>query len=144
MTLLETPRRTTYETTTTVLVEDETIGWGTATVPAHTPAWPAKRSRRVVPGRNSSSQLIENFIWSMGLADEMLGPPDTITSAQVPPVPNQPTAAQEPLTKARKPVWERILERTAAIPDEEWDKLPADLAEQHDHYLYGTPKRPTA
>jgi Arc/MetJ-type ribon-helix-helix transcriptional regulator len=46
--------------------------------------------------------------------------------------------------QARKPVWERILERTAAIPDEEWDKLPTDLAEQHDHYLYGTPKRPTA
>jgi Arc/MetJ-type ribon-helix-helix transcriptional regulator len=43
-----------------------------------------------------------------------------------------------------KPVWERILERTAAIPDEEWDKLPTDLAEQHDHYLYGTPKRPKA
>ncbi len=42
-----------------------------------------------------------------------------------------------------KPIWERILERTADIPDEEWDKLPVDLAEQHDHYLYGTPKRPT-
>jgi Arc/MetJ-type ribon-helix-helix transcriptional regulator len=43
-----------------------------------------------------------------------------------------------------KPIWERILERTADIPEEEWDKLPTDLAEQHDHYLYGTPKRPTA
>jgi hypothetical protein len=40
-----------------------------------------------------------------------------------------------------KPIWERILERSAAIPDEEWDKLPVDGAEQHDHYLYGTPKR---
>ena len=55
-----------------------------------------------------------------------------------------PTASEEPSAPDRKPVWERILERTAAIPDEEWDKLPADLAEQHDHYLYGTPKRPTA
>jgi hypothetical protein len=44
----------------------------------------------------------------------------------------------------RKAVWERILERSAAIPDKEWDKLPSDLAEQHDHYLYGTPKRPPA
>ena len=42
----------------------------------------------------------------------------------------------------RKPIWERILERSAAIPDEEWDKLPVDGAEQHDHYLYGVPKRP--
>jgi Arc/MetJ-type ribon-helix-helix transcriptional regulator len=55
-----------------------------------------------------------------------------------------PDDRQEPPAAARKPVWERILERTAAIPDEEWDKLPTDLAEQHDHYLYVTPKRPTA
>ena len=43
---------------------------------------------------------------------------------------------------SRKPIWERILERAAAISDEEWDKLPVDGAEQHDHYIYGTPKRP--
>jgi Arc/MetJ-type ribon-helix-helix transcriptional regulator len=42
----------------------------------------------------------------------------------------------------RKPIWERVLERSAAIPDEEWDKVPVDGAEQHDHYIYGTPKRP--
>jgi Arc/MetJ-type ribon-helix-helix transcriptional regulator len=42
-----------------------------------------------------------------------------------------------------KPIWERIVERSAAIPDEEWDKLPIDGAEQHDHYIYGTPKRQT-
>src|SRR5436853_465952 len=54
----------------------------------------------------------------------------------------EPTVRQGPPAADRKPVWERILERTAAIPDEEWDKLPTDLAEQHDHYLYGTPKRP--
>lgn len=27
------------------------------------------------------------------------------------------------------------------IPKEEWDKLPADLSDQLDHYLYGTQKR---
>jgi len=27
------------------------------------------------------------------------------------------------------------------VPDEEWKKLPADLIENLDHYLYGTPKR---
>jgi Arc/MetJ-type ribon-helix-helix transcriptional regulator len=52
-------------------------------------------------------------------------------------------AATPPAAPARKPIWERILERTATIPDEEWDKLPVDGAEQHDHYIYGTPKRPT-
>lgn len=28
------------------------------------------------------------------------------------------------------------------IPDEVWETLPTDLAYQHDHYLYGTPKKP--
>jgi Arc/MetJ-type ribon-helix-helix transcriptional regulator len=57
--------------------------------------------------------------------------------AQAEPATNQAEAAQP-----RKPIWERILERSAAIPDEEFDKLPVDGAEQHDHYIYGTPKRP--
>jgi Arc/MetJ-type ribon-helix-helix transcriptional regulator len=41
-----------------------------------------------------------------------------------------------------KPIWEEILELTADIPDEEFDKLPVDGAEQHHHYIYGIPKRP--
>jgi hypothetical protein len=62
------------------------------------------------------------------------------------------TEARQPIASAGseptpahsgKPIWERILERSAAIPDEEWDKLPVDGAEQHDHYIYGTPKRPS-
>ncbi len=48
-----------------------------------------------------------------------------------------------PAAANHKPIWEEILETTADVPDEEWDKLPTDLAEQHDHYLYGTSKRPT-
>jgi len=52
-------------------------------------------------------------------------------------------AANEELSAfPRTPIWEEILEMTADVPDAEWDKLPTDLAEQHDHYLYGTPKRP--
>lgn len=43
--------------------------------------------------------------------------------------------------QAGKPIWEEILELTAGIPDEELDKLPVDGAEQHDHYIYGVPKR---
>ena len=59
-------------------------------------------------------------------------------------VPKNTAANEEPTSSPRKPIWERILERSAAIPNEEWDKLPTDLAEQHDHYLYGTRKRPPA
>jgi Arc/MetJ-type ribon-helix-helix transcriptional regulator len=43
-----------------------------------------------------------------------------------------------------KPIWEEFAEISASIPDEEWRKLPVDGAEQHDHYIYGTPKRPPA
>ncbi len=53
----------------------------------------------------------------------------------------QPSFGAKP-PAAERPIWDEILELTADVPDEEWDKLPPDLAEQHDHYIYGTPKRP--
>jgi bifunctional DNA-binding transcriptional regulator/antitoxin component of YhaV-PrlF toxin-antitoxin module len=37
---------------------------------------------------------------------------------------------------------ERIAARARALPPGVLDALPDDLAAQHDHYLYGTPKRP--
>jgi antitoxin component of MazEF toxin-antitoxin module len=37
---------------------------------------------------------------------------------------------------------ERIAARARALPPEVLDALPDDLASQHDHYLYGTSKRP--
>jgi antitoxin component of MazEF toxin-antitoxin module len=43
---------------------------------------------------------------------------------------------------ARPTLAERIAALTADAPPEELDKLPIDGASQHDHYLYGTPKRP--
>lgn len=46
-------------------------------------------------------------------------------------------------TRDDRPIWEVIAEISASVPDEEWAKLPADGAEQHDHYLYGSPKRPS-
>ncbi len=40
-----------------------------------------------------------------------------------------------------KSIWEKIREPMAEVPDEEWDKMPTDGSYQHDHYLYGAPKR---
>jgi len=37
---------------------------------------------------------------------------------------------------------ERMVARAHALPPETLDRLPADGAAQHDHYIYGTPKRP--
>ncbi len=42
---------------------------------------------------------------------------------------------------AVRPFWEIAQEISSQVPLEEWEKLPADGAEQHDHYLYGSPKR---
>ena len=36
---------------------------------------------------------------------------------------------------------EKIMEIVADVPDEVWEKVPKDGAEQHDHYIYGTRKR---
>jgi Arc/MetJ-type ribon-helix-helix transcriptional regulator len=51
---------------------------------------------------------------------------------------------QQPSAEAGKPIWEIIEEENRSIPPEVWDDLPTDLAAQHDHYIYGTPKRTDA
>jgi hypothetical protein len=42
-----------------------------------------------------------------------------------------------------RPLWEIAEEISSQVPLEEWEKLPVDGAEQHDHYLYGSPKKTT-
>ena len=53
-----------------------------------------------------------------------------------------PSTSQQPPAEVNKPIWEVFQELSANVPDEVWDALPTDLSEQHDHYIYGTPKRP--
>jgi len=52
---------------------------------------------------------------------------------------------EEKLSSAKKkdsrPIWEVLAEISSNVPDEEWAKLPSDGAENHDHYLYGAPKK---
>jgi hypothetical protein len=45
---------------------------------------------------------------------------------------------------AAVPAWKQVLENMSDVPDEDFARMPADSSEQLDHYLYGTPKRPTA
>ncbi len=42
---------------------------------------------------------------------------------------------------ANKPLSSRIREIWADMPDEVRAQLPSDGASQHDHYIYGVPKR---
>ncbi len=39
------------------------------------------------------------------------------------------------------PAWERIRRRVRAIPPAEAALLPTDGADEHDHYIYGTPRQ---
>jgi Tfp pilus assembly protein PilN len=41
----------------------------------------------------------------------------------------------------RRSISEIFDELSSQIPFEEWADLPRDGADQHDHYLYGSPKR---
>lgn len=43
--------------------------------------------------------------------------------------------------KKSRPIWEIAKEISESIPLEEWQKLPSDGSVNHDHYLYGAPKR---
>ena len=38
-------------------------------------------------------------------------------------------------------IWETIDEIMRAVPEEALRRVPTDGAEQHDHYLYGAPKK---
>lgn len=40
-----------------------------------------------------------------------------------------------------RPIWEVIADNMKDVPASEFEKLPKDGASEHDHYLYGHPKR---
>jgi len=63
---------------------------------------------------------------------------------QAPAGADKPPASDAAAAQAHKPIWEVAEEIRKSIPAEEWAKLPADGAKQLDHYIYGTPKRPSA
>lgn len=47
----------------------------------------------------------------------------------------------EKLEPPKLTLWDAIKERVSSIPDDVLEKLPTDGAENHDHYIYGTPKK---
>ena len=50
-------------------------------------------------------------------------------------------SSTNPVTTEARPIEEILKELAAEIPRAEWDRLPSDLTDNLDHYLYGTPKR---
>jgi Arc/MetJ-type ribon-helix-helix transcriptional regulator len=55
--------------------------------------------------------------------------------------PHRPDEADNPAAPSPEPAWKRVLQNMDAVPDDVFDRIPADSSEQLDHYLYGTPKR---
>ena len=39
------------------------------------------------------------------------------------------------------PLMEKIRKFSESIPESELESIPTDLAENHDHYIYGVPKK---
>lgn len=50
-------------------------------------------------------------------------------------------AAPEAHEDEQVPFWKRAVELMKDVPNEELDRLPTDGATEHDHYIYGTPKK---
>lgn len=48
---------------------------------------------------------------------------------------------QEKELRTAKPISTIFEELSGELPLDEWKKLPPDGAENHDHYLYGAPKK---
>jgi len=51
------------------------------------------------------------------------------------------TSAEITYDETARPIEEILMELANEIPEEERKKLPSDLSENLDHYLYGSPKK---
>jgi hypothetical protein len=50
-------------------------------------------------------------------------------------------AGEVPYDPSAPAIEEVLADLARGVPEAEWDKLPSDLTDNLDHYLYGTPKR---
>jgi hypothetical protein len=49
-----------------------------------------------------------------------------------------PAQLQDQYDDSVPPLWESVAKLGAAVPAEEWDRVPADLAANLDRYVYGS------
>ncbi len=47
-------------------------------------------------------------------------------------------AEEQPL---QRDLWDDVDDYLMEVPTEVWDQIPSDSSDQHDHYLYGSPKQ---
>ena len=48
---------------------------------------------------------------------------------------------ERPPSEHVRPIWEIIEEISSQAPPGTWDNVPSDGSVNHDHYLYGAPKK---
>ena len=48
---------------------------------------------------------------------------------------------EPPPSRSVRPIWDIIEEISAQAPPGTWDSVPTDGSVNHDHYLYGAPKK---
>jgi hypothetical protein len=48
---------------------------------------------------------------------------------------------EPPYDETARPIEDILAELAREIPEEDWKRLPPDLTDNIDHYVYGTPKR---
>jgi len=53
----------------------------------------------------------------------------------------RPRSGRSSGKSAARAIEDIAAELAAEVPAQEWDRLPADLTDNLDHYLYGTPKQ---
>jgi hypothetical protein len=53
----------------------------------------------------------------------------------------EPDETTEAIEQERGSIWKAIDAIMRSVPEEVFDRLPEDGAEQHDHYLYDSPKK---
>jgi hypothetical protein len=53
----------------------------------------------------------------------------------------RPTTSETHYDRSAHSIEDLLRGLVKEIPQEEWDKLPDDLNDDLDHYLYGTPKQ---
>ncbi len=67
---------------------------------------------------------------------------DTLLKPRPPAAPLEKVSLTE--EQKQKPIGELLDEVLGPVPPKEWDTVPHDGAENHDHYLHGSPRKDPA
>lgn len=119
------------------MASEEKNGWSTARsyrlrVPIYDNEEGVKLLREIARQRGCSmAAAVRQMVREEASRKGLTGPPDDAA----------PPKAEPYMTDRQRPFWERAAEIVRSIPSEERRRFPPDGAEQHDHYVYGVPRR---